>query len=279
LYGAIEAGGTKFICACGTNENDLKISKPIPTTQPEETLARVEEFFRGIALRSLGVACFGPLNLGEGRIAELTPKLAWRGFPIAEALEQRLGAKVTLDTDVNAAALAEARWGAGQQTRNLVYITVGTGIGGGVLINGQLVHGLLHPELGHMKIRRVRNDKFKGTCPVHYDCLEGMASGPAIAQRWGVPKAEELAADHPAWPLEAAYLAQLCVNIACTVSPEIIAFGGGIGLRKDMAEMIRAAAQVEMNGYVPLPKIVRTKLRAKAGILGAFALAAQAQEA
>lgn len=273
MFGAIEAGGTKFICAYGHTHQDLKISKPIPTTDPEQTLDRVADFFASAALERLGIACFGPLDIAAGRIAKLTPKLAWRDYPIVAALETRLRTIAVLDTDVNAAALAETIWGAGQKTKNLVYITVGTGIGGGVLINGQLVHGLLHPEIGHMRIRRLANDKFRGACPVHRDCLEGMASGPAIAQRWDLGSAEDLADDHPAWTIEAAYLGQMCVNLACTLSPEMIVFGGGIGLRPGMVEAIRGAAELEMNGYVPLPRITRTKLRAKAGILGALALA------
>ncbi len=272
MYGAIEAGGTKFICAYGTEPDNLTVSEHIPTRGPKETLADVSAFFAKRKLKRLGVACFGPLDIAKGRIAKLTPKLDWRGFPIAATLEASLNTKVTLDTDVNAAALAESRWGAGKGKKNLVYVTVGTGIGAGLLIDGRLVHGLLHPELGHTRVRKFMGDFFAGACPVHGDCLEGLASGPALAQRWGVSRAETLAPEHPAWGLEAHYLGQMAVNLACTVSPEIIVLGGGISLRKGMVEMVRAAAAQEMNGYVPLPKIVRAKLGARAGVLGALSL-------
>lgn len=272
MYGAIEAGGTKFICAYGRSPQDLTISAPIPTSNPRETLAAVEAFFGARKLKRVGVACFGPLDIAKGRIAKLTPKLEWRGFPIVAALEKSLGSKVTLDTDVNAAALAESRWGAGRGKANLVYVTVGTGIGAGLLINGQLVHGLLHPELGHIRVRKFLGDSFAGACPVHGDCLEGLASGPAIAQRWGVARAEDLPAQHPAWGMEAHYLGQMVVNLACTVSPEVVVLGGGISLRPGMVRMVRDAAAQEMNGYVPLPKVVRAQLGARAGVLGALSL-------
>jgi fructokinase len=274
MYAAIEAGGTKFLCAYGPSPKELEFSARIGTTRPEETLAAVVEFFAGRKLRRAGIACFGPLDLAHGRIAKLTPKLAWRNYPIVAELEKRLGTAVELDTDVNAAALAESRWGAGQGHANLTYITVGTGIGGGLVVNGRLVHGLLHPELGHLRVRRVQGDQFPGCCPVHGDCLEGLACGPAIAERWRNPRAEHLPASHEAWALEARYLGQLVVNLTCTVSPECVIFGGGIGLRPGMVAAIRAAAREEMNGYVPLPKIVRAKLGARAGVYGALGLAA-----
>jgi fructokinase len=272
LYGAIEAGGTKFICAYGPAPERLTLSEAIPTRGPKETLADVAAFFGKRKLKRVGIACFGPLDIAKGRIAKLTPKLEWRGYPIAADLEKRLGAKATIDTDVNAAALAEARWGAGKGKKNVVYVTVGTGIGAGLLIDGRLVHGLLHPELGHIRVRKFMGDFFGGACPVHGDCLEGLAAGPALAQRWGVTRAENLVPEHPAWGMEAHYLGQMAVNLACTVSPEVIVLGGGISLRKGMIGMVRVAAEQEMNGYVPLPKIVRAKLGAKAGVLGALSL-------
>jgi len=152
-------------------------------------------------------------------------------------------------------------------------VTVGTGIGGGAMIHGQLIHGLLHPEIGHMKVRRFAGDEFRGNCPVHEDCLEGLAAGPAIAERWGVEKAELLPANHPAFPMTAHYLGQMAVNLACAYSAELLILGGGISLRKGMLDMVKQAAHQEMNGYAPLPKIVRPKLGAHAGVLGALALA------
>jgi fructokinase len=273
MYGAIEAGGTKFICGYGSGPARLEVSAAIPTEGPKATLAAVEDFFAGRKLKRLGIACFGPLDLAKGRIAKLTPKLDWRGFAIVRELEKRLRTKAILDTDVNAAALAEHRWGGAQKAQNLVYVTVGTGIGGGLMVGGRLAHGLLHPELGHIRVRKFLGDFFGGNCPVHGDCLEGLAGGPAIAERWGVRRAESLAAEHPAWGMEAHYLGQMVVNLACTVSPEVVVLGGGISLRPGMVAMVRAAAEQEMNGYVPLPRIVRARLGARAGVLGALALA------
>jgi fructokinase len=273
MYGAIEAGGTKFICGYGTGPSDIQVSAAIPTTTPKETMRLVAGFFAGRKLKRAGIACFGPLELAKGRIAKLTPKLEWRGYPIQAAVEQALSCQASLDTDVNGAAMSEQLWGAAQKTNHFVYVTVGTGIGGGAMIHGQLVHGLLHPEIGHMKVRRFAGDTFAGNCPVHGDCLEGLAAGPAIAERWGVAKAEEIPSNHLAWPMAAHYLGQMAVNLACAYSPELLILGGGIALRAGMIDMIRQSAQQEMNGYAPLPKIVRAKLGAKAGVLGALALA------
>jgi fructokinase len=273
LFGAIEAGGTKFICGIGSNPGDLEVSASIPTTTPRETLARVYEFFAGRKLRRCGIACFGPLEIAKGRIGKFTPKLPWRGFPIAKAVADSLRCPAVLDTDVNGAALCEQTWGAARGLDDFVYVTVGTGIGGGVLSGGRLIHGMLHPEIGHMRIRRFAGDDFPGNCPVHGDCLEGLAAGPAIAERHGLDRAEDLPADHPGWILVGHYLGQMAVNLACAYSPRAILIGGGIGLRPGMAELIRQAAAQEMNGYIPLPKIQRPKLRNRAGVLGALALA------
>jgi fructokinase len=273
MYGAIEAGGTKFICAYGNNPNDIHLSEVIPTTSPKETILRVEAFFRGKKLKRAGIACFGPLEIAKGRISALTPKLEWRGFKIQSAIEQALGCPAVLDTDVNGAAVGEHLWGSAQKSNHFVYVTVGTGIGGGVMIEGRLVHGLLHPEIGHMRVRKFGGDSFAGNCPVHGDCLEGLAAGPAIAARCGVDRAELLLENHPVWPMVAHYLGQMTVNLACAYSPELLILGGGISLRKGMISMVKQAAAQEMNGYAPLPKVLRAKLGSRAGVLGALALA------
>jgi fructokinase len=273
MYGAIEAGGTKFVCAYGNSPADIHVSQAIPTTTPKETLRLVASFFQGKKLKRAGIACFGPLEIAKGRISPSTPKLAWRGFKVRLAVEKALGCSAVLDTDVNGAALGEHLWGAAKKSRHFVYVTVGTGIGGGVMVNGQLVHGLSHPEIGHMRVRRFLGDSFAGNCPVHGDCLEGLAAGPAIAERSGVERAEQLNENHPAWPMIAHYLGQMAVNLACVYSPEILILGGGISLRKGMIAMVKQAAEQEMNGYAPLPTIVRAKLGTKAGVLGALALA------
>lgn len=273
MFGAIEAGGTKLICAYGTTPENLTYSEPLPTGDPEETLQVVKEFFDGRKLKQVGVACFGPLDLRKGQITKSTPKIAWRGVAIAKQIEKALGAPVVLDTDVNGALLAEVLWGAAKGSSHAVFVTVGTGIGAGLMVEGRLVHGRLHPELGHIRVRKFLGDRFEGNCPTHRDCLEGLAAGPAIAARWGVEKAELLPENHSAWPLEAHYLGQMVVNLACTTSPDIVLMGGGIGLKKDMISMVRQAAEQEMLGYAPLPKLMRPKLGARAGVMGAFALA------
>lgn len=273
MYGAIEAGGTKFVCGYGNSPDDIEVSEAIPTTQPKETMARVAEFFAGRRIKRAGIACFGPLEINKGRISKFTPKIDWRGFAIQKAVEKLLGCPAVLDTDVNGAALGEMTWGAAQGRKQFVYVTVGTGIGGGAMVNGQLVHGVLHPEIGHMKVRRFAGDTFAGNCPTHGDCLEGLAAGPAIAERWGVEKAETLLENHPAWPMTAHYLGQMAVNLACAYSPELLILGGGISLRKGMLDMVKQSALQEMNGYAPLPKIVKPRLGNHAGVLGALALA------
>ena len=273
MFAAIEAGGTKILCAYGRSPDNLILSDPIPTTTPRETIAQVAAFFAGRKVKRAGVACFGPLDIAKGRLSALTPKLEWRTFPIVRAIETALGCPAILDTDVNGAALGEHLWGAAQKTKHFVYVTIGTGIGAGAMINGHLIHGKLHPEVGHMRVRPFAGDLYPGHCPVHSDCLEGLACGPAIAGRWKVSKAELLPENHSAWPLEAHYLGQMVLNLTCVYSPELLIFGGGIGLRTGMVEMVRQTAAQEMNGYTPLPKIVRAKLGSRAGVLGALALA------
>src|SRR5258705_6640293 len=229
LYGGIEAGGTKFVCATGTDPNDLDRTT-FPTTTPEETIGRAIEFFRARpSVSSIGIASFGPLDLDPGSALyghiTSTPKAGWRNTDIAGAVGRALGVPVHIDTDVNAAALAEERWGAAQGVDDVVYLTIGTGIGGGALVGGKLVHGLVHPEMGHMRVPHDPvADPYRGICPFHGDCLEGLASGPAIEQRWG-SRAEQLPADHPAWRLEARYLAAGVVNIICTLSPRRVIMG------------------------------------------------------
>lgn len=273
MYAAIEAGGTKFVCGYGKGPEEIEVSAEIRTRSPKETMAEVAAFFAGRKVKRAGIACFGPLEIGKGKIGKLTPKIEWRGYGIRAAVEKALGCEAVLDTDVNGAAMGEKLWGAAQRSENFVYVTVGTGIGGGVMVNGGLVHGVLHPEIGHMRVRRFMGDDFPGNCPVHGDCLEGMAAGPAIAARWGVEKAELLPENHRGWAMEAHYLGQMVVNLACTLSPEMVILGGGISLRRGMIAMVKQAAAQEMNGYAPLPKIVAPKLGARAGVLGALALA------
>ncbi len=276
-FGAMEAGGTKFMVAVGEEPLRLEQITRIPTSDnPAETMSAVIGYFRTAGpLEALGVATFGPVDFATGRITT-TPKLAWRDYPLRGTLEQALGLPVGFDTDVNGAALAEARCGAGRGIEDLVYFTVGTGIGGGALAAGRLIHGLMHSEMGHLLVRRAPEEApgFEGVCPFHGDCLEGMASGPAIEARWGRPP-ESLPPNHPAWRIEADYLAQACVNVACVLSPRVIVLGGGVMEQEHLLPMIRARAAEYARGYLPLPRIEPPALE-HPGLSGALILAQEA---
>jgi fructokinase len=289
VFGGIEAGGTKFVCAIGTGPGDVRAVTWCPTTTPEETLARTIAFFADhtsrTPLAAIGVAAFGPLDLDPGSSAfgsvTTTPKPGWAGTRLTEVLRLALGLPVAIDTDVNAAALAEHRWGAARGLDTFVYLTVGTGIGGGGLVGSRLLHGLVHPEMGHIRVPLDRGeDPFEGSCPYHGDCLEGLASGHALAKRWGQP-AEALAPDHPAWALEARYLALGLVSVICILSPRRIVIGGGVMRRSVLLPLVRRGVVALLNGYVRSPAIltqiddyiVLPALGADAGVLGAIALA------
>ncbi|MGA7235119.1 MAG: ROK family protein [Bryobacteraceae bacterium] len=271
LLGAIEAGGTKFICGVGTSPSDIQTIQ-IATTTPAETTETAIAFLRERAAGVVGIASFGPVDLAAGRITS-TPKAGWRNFDLADTVRRGLGVPVAFDTDVNGAALGEARWGAARGVSDFLYLTVGTGIGGGAMVNGALLHGLSHPEMGHIRIPHDRvRDSFAGLCPFHGDCLEGLASGPAIEARWKRP-ARELAADHEAWVLEAHYLALGIANWIYTLSPKLILIGGGVAEQKQLFPMIRAELVAMLNGYVETPGIQPPELGPRAGVLGALAMA------
>lgn len=286
LYGAIEAGGTKWVCATGSNPDDIGEIVRFPTTTPAETLGLALDFFRRYPdIAALGVGSFGPVDLHKhsptyGSITT-TPKPGWANANVAGVFERELGIPVGFDTDVNAAALGEHRWGAAQDVDTFVYITVGTGIGGGVMVGGRLLHGLLHPEVGHMLIPHDwKRDPYKGACPFHGDCLEGLAAGPALLGRWGV-RGETLPADHAAWPLASHYLALACANLALTLSPQRIILGGGVMQQARMLPMVRAELKRVLQGYIRMPQldseldhyVVPPGLGDRAGVLGALALA------
>jgi fructokinase len=292
LYGALEAGGTKFLCAVGSGPGHILHETRIPTTQPEETLRQVVDFFRPFisdkSIRSLGVACFGPIDLDPrsptfGFITS-TPKPGWRNTDVAPRLQRELGVPVQFDTDVNGAALGEYAWGAGRGLDPVLYVTIGTGIGGGIVINGVTVKGLVHPELGHIRLPHdLARDAFPGACPFHGDCLEGLSAGPAIQKRFGRP-AKDLPDDDPFWPLEAHYLALAVEAFILMYSPRKIILGGGIMQRPFLFDMIRPEVRGLLNGYVQSPVlldhmdeyIVPPGLGTQSGILGAIALAASA---
>jgi fructokinase len=290
LVGGIEAGGTKFVCAVGTGPDDIRAESRFPTTGPDETIALAIQFFREQqaqlgSLSALGIASFGPIDPqpGSARFGYITstPKPGWRDTDFGGRVSRELGLPVGFDTDVNVAALGEARWGAAQGLDTFLYLTVGTGIGGGGLVNGRMMHGLIHPEMGHVRIPHDRiEDPFPGRCPFHGDCLEGLASGPAIEERWGRPS-KELPPDHPAWPLEAKYLALALVNYICTFSPQRLILGGGVMEQQQLFPLIRRQVQQLLNDYVQAPAvleqidgyIVSPGLGNRAGVLGAIALA------
>jgi fructokinase len=288
VYGGIEAGGTKFVCAVGETPQAMQASTSIPTTTPKATLNQVIAFFRSYPIRSLGLATFGPIDLDPdsptyGHILS-TPKLAWQGCPIVPILQAALGVPVAVETDVNAAALAEATYGAGRGCDPVVYLTVGTGIGGGAVVHGRPLHGLIHPEMGHMLLARVPGDTRPSGCPFHEDCLEGLASGHAIGVRFGAP--ETLPAEHEGWRLEAIYLGQALATIVTILSPQRIIIGGGVMHQPHLLPSIREACAQALHGYVPRLKTLSDResyigapaLGNEAGVIGALHLAQEARD-
>jgi fructokinase len=288
VFGAIEAGGTKFVCAVGTGPQDLETCS-FPTTSPLATMEGVMDFFRCRRdLRAIGIGSFGPVDLQAGSPAfghiTSTPKAAWRNFDLAGTVRKVLDLPVGFDTDVNAATLGEARWGAAQGLSDFLYLTVGTGIGGGALVDGKVLHGLLHPEMGHIRVPHDwALDPYSGACPFHGDCLEGLASGPAMQARWGIPGVD-LPSEHGAWELEASYLALGLANWVCTVSPRRIVMGGGVMRHAALFPMIRRQLQHLLNGYIQSDMlsdrieeyVVPPGLGDRSGVLGALVLAQEA---
>jgi fructokinase len=289
-FGAVEAGGTKFVCAIGDETGRLHAEGRFPTNDPVSTLAAVRDFFlehsasHG-ALSAIGVGSFGPIILDRhsaqyGFIGN-TPKAGWSHVGIVGMLAREFSCPVGFDTDVNAAALAEHRWGVARDVANLVYLTVGTGIGGGVLIDGAPLHGLMHPEIGHIYPRRHPLDAgFSGICPFHGDCMEGVASGPAILARCGADLSH-LDPAHAQWEMQADYLGQLCAQLVLTLSPQRIIMGGGVMAQERLFRVIRQRMLHWLGGYIDRREIlgdidhyvVPPTLGANAGVLGALALA------
>ena len=285
VYGGIEAGGTTWECAVGTGPDDLRAAEAVPTTTPAETIDRVVAFFqREGPVDAIGIGSFGPLDRSVasptwGHITT-TPKPGWAHADVGQEIRRRLSVPVAFDTDVNAAALGEHVWGAAQGLDTFCYITVGTGIGGGGMAGGKLLHGLVHPEFGHVRIPHDRDaDPFPGVCPYHGDCWEGLASGRAIETRWGLPP-DELT-DEAAWALEAGYLALGLVCVICVLSPERIVIGGGVMRRRGLLELIHGEVSRLMSGYLDDASlgdgigeyITLPRLGSGSGVLGAIALA------
>jgi fructokinase len=293
-FGGIEAGGTKFNCIIAQDPQHILAECTIPTETPQITIPEVIRFFKegeakhGIHLEAMGVACFGPVNLDQndpqyGSITS-TPKVQWQNTPLLAQLKDAFDIPYGFDTDVNGAAMGEGQWGAGLGLSDFLYVTIGTGIGGGVICNGLPVHGLIHPELGHVLMKHdLVKDPYPGRCPFHGDCLEGLASGPAMSERWGI-STHEMAADHPAWDLEALYIGQAVHNWVVSFSPKRIILGGGVMKKPGLLEKIRLVARDSLNGYVDSELIksvndayiVSPQLADRAGSMGAITLASLA---
>jgi fructokinase len=293
LYGAVEGGGTKFVCSVGAGPNNIRAEARFATTTPAETMGHVVEFFKQQeenlgGLSAIGFACFGPLDPNPasstyGHILP-TPKPGWTNADVVGMLRSEFDVPIAFDTDVNGAALGEWRWGKAQGLQTFIYLTIGTGIGGGAYVEGKLLHGLIHPEMGHIFIKHdLEKDPFEGACPFHGDCFEGLASGVAIEKRWGMP-GSLLTPGHVAWDLEAEYIALALVNYTMTLSPQRIIIGGGIGSLPHLLPNIQKRTRTLINGYVQSPAlldaieshIVHPGLGDRSGVLGALALADQA---
>ena len=289
IYGGIEAGGTKFVCAVGSDPDHLLAESRFGTTSPQETMPKAVAFLQEQEkehgkLKAIGVACFGPLDPHPdsptyGFITS-TPKPGWANYDVVGALRNSFALPIGFDTDVNGAVLGEWRWGAGQGLSSSVYLTIGTGIGGGAMTRGQIIHGLLHTEMGHMRLPHDRlADPFPGSCSYHGDCWEGLASGPAMEKRWG-QRAESLPSDHPGWALESDYLAHALVNIILLLSPQRIILGGGVMSQALLFPMVRNRVINLLNGYLKSDTILKNVdqfivppgLGNRAGVMGAIAL-------
>ncbi|WP_116964729.1 ROK family protein [Fastidiosibacter lacustris] len=293
LYAGIEAGGTKFVCGICDDRGEVIEKAQFHTEAPKETLANVIRFFKPFEFTAMGVGSFGPVCVDKahpkyGMILN-TPKLNWRNFNLYQALSSAFpSCAIKLDTDVNVAALGEQRFGAARGLTDFVYLTIGTGIGGGVLIDGKMLHGLTHPEMGHVLVRKSNKDleEFNGICPSHKNCLEGMASGPALNMRWQVASCSVLPKDHIAWEIESDYLAQALMNYVLVLSPQKIILGGGVMKQIQLFPLIRQKLKTLLNGYVQHQNleeylddfIVPSELDGDAGLKGACALAIDIQD-
>lgn len=291
LFGGIEGGGTKFVCAVGTGPNDIRAKTRLQTAAPQETMDQVVDFFKkqetkfAAKFSSIGFACFGPLDPNPasptyGHILP-TPKPGWSNANVVGTLHSSFNIPIAFDTDVNGAALGEWQWGKGQGLNTFIYLTIGTGIGGGAFVEGKLLHGLLHPEMGHVPIPHDKSkDPFDGVCPFHGDCFEGLASGVAIEKRWGQP-GNTLPPEHPAWDLEVEYIAHALASYAYTISPQRIIIGGGVGQLPHLLPRIQKKTSELINGYIKSPAIlenienyiVNPGLGKLSSVLGALALA------
>jgi len=282
LFGALEAGGTKMVCAVGNENGEILERVSIPTETPEVTMPKMLEYFQGKGILALGIGCFGPIDLNEASetygYITTTPKLAWKNYDICGYFRGHLVIPVGFDTDVNGSLLGEAAWGCLKGLDTAMYITIGTGIGAGVMAGGRLLHGMLHPECGHMLLPVRSDDHYAGKCPYHGTCLEGLAAGPAIEARWG-QKAETLYDRPEVWELEAHYLALAVVNFIMTLSPQKIILGGGVMHKDGLMPMVREKVTQMLAGYIQTKELadmdsylVLPSLNDNQGIMGALKL-------
>lgn len=283
MFGAIEAGGTKFVCAVGNEKGTIIERISIPTTVPEETMAAVITFFEKYQLDAIGIGSFGPIDINMesptyGMITS-TPKLPWRNFQFVQAMKDAFSVPIGFNTDVNAAALGESVHGAAKGLDSCLYITVGTGVGAGAVVQGELLQGLSHPEMGHILVRRHPTDHYQGKCHYHGDCLEGLAAGPAIEERWG-EKGIDLVDRPEVWELTGYYIAQALMQYILILSPKKIILGGGVMHQQQVFDSVYKHLPELLGGYVELPElseyIVSPGLGDDAGITGSLLLAYQA---
>ncbi len=286
--GALEAGGTKMVCAVGNEKGEILGQISLPTLTPKETMPGIIDYFKKEGVEALGVGSFGPVDLNKksgtyGWITS-TPKIAWRNFDLLGELKKALDIPMGFDTDVNASMLGEVTWGNAKGLDSAIYITIGTGVGVGVYCNNALLHGMLHPEAGHILLAKDPLDDYKGKCPYHGTCLEGLAAGPAIEERWG-RSGKELAKDQRVWELEAFYIAQALVNYTMIVSPQRIILGGGVMKQTQLFPLIHKKYKELMNSYIvtkettnPEEYIVPAGLNGDQGIMGCLALALKEME-
>lgn len=286
IFGALEAGGTKMVCAIGDENGTIYDQLSIPTETPAITMPKIIDYFKKGNISALGIGCFGPIDVNPnsptyGYITS-TPKMAWRYYDIVGTMKDALQVPIGFDTDVNGSALGEVTFGCAKGLESVVYVTIGTGVGVGVCLNGQLLHGMLHPEAGHILLRTREDDPYKGKCPYHGNCLEGLAAGPAIEERWGA-KAYTLEQDHKAWELEAFYIAQAVTNYIYTYSPNKIILGGGVMHQEHLFPLVRKMVKELNADYIATKElqdldtyIVPASLQDNQGILGALELGKRA---
>ncbi len=281
--GALEAGGTKMVCAIGNDKGEIFHQMEVPTLTPEETIPSIIQYFKEGNIEALGIGCFGPIDLNKSSstygFITSTPKLAWQNYNIVGAFQEALSLPIGFDTDVNGSILGEATWGCAKDVASSIYITIGTGVGVGIYQQGELLHGMLHPEAGHILLPKHPLDTYKGKCPYHSNCLEGLAAGPAIEERWG-KKAKDLVDLAEVWELEAYYIAHALVNYILTLAPHKIILGGGVMHQEQLFPLIRQKVVELLNGYLITKElqnmesyIVPASLEGNQGIMGCLQLA------